>query len=167
MILPTRASETIDDALVDLGAEFDVLGDWEERYRYVIDLGRDLAPLSEAERTDAAKVRGCASQVWLVTEEDSDGRLRFRGDSDAHIVRGLIAILLKFFSGRSAEEILAFDARAAFERLGLSGALSAQRSNGLQAMAERIRRDAAAVVMSRPHAARAPLPPPGGRSTAS
>ena len=128
--------------LDELMSEFDLLGDWEERYRYVIDLGRTLAPLSDAERSDVNKVRGCASQVWLVTEPDPGGRLTFRGDSDAHIVRGLIAILLRLYSGRPAAEILAFDARAAFERLGLSGALSAQRSNGLFSMVERIRRDA-------------------------
>lgn len=132
----------IDAELEDLAAEFEVLGDWEERYRYVIDLGRELAPLTDAERSDANKVRGCASQVWLVTEPQADGRLTFRGDSDAHIVRGLIAILLRLYSGRSADEITAFDAKAAFETLGLSGALSAQRSNGLVSMVARIRRDA-------------------------
>jgi cysteine desulfuration protein SufE len=132
----------IDTELEDLAGEFEVLGDWEERYRYVIDLGRDLAPLTDAERSDANKVRGCASQVWLVTEPQADGRLKFRGDSDAHIVRGLIAILLRLYSGHSAEEISAFDAKAAFEKLGLSGALSAQRSNGLASMVARIRRDA-------------------------
>ena len=130
-------------ALEELEAEFELLGDWEERYRYVIDLGRTLAPLSETERIDANKVRGCASQVWLVTEPHADGVLNFRGDSDAHIVRGLIAILLRLYSGRAPAEILAFDANAAFARLGLTGALSAQRSNGLFAMTERIRRDAA------------------------
>ena len=130
-------------ALEELEAEFELLGDWEERYRYVIDLGRTLAPLSETERVDANKVRGCASQVWLVTEPHADGVLNFRGDSDAHIVRGLIAILLRLYSGRAPAEILAFDANAAFARLGLTGALSAQRSNGLFAMTERIRRDAA------------------------
>ena len=130
--------------LDELAAEFDMLGDWEERYRYVIDLGRSLAPLSEAERCDANKVRGCASQVWLARQAGAGGHLDFRGDSDAHIVRGLIAILLRFYSGRTADEILAFDAGAAFERLGLSGALSAQRSNGLKSMVARIRRDAEA-----------------------
>ena len=135
----------IDQELQDLSAEFDVLGDWEERYRYVIDLGRDLAPLTEAERSDANKVRGCASQVWLVTEPQPDGTLRFRGDSDAHIVRGLIAVLLRLFSGRRPADILAFDARAGFEALGLAGALSQQRSNGLASMVARIRRDAEAV----------------------
>jgi cysteine desulfuration protein SufE len=134
---------TIAAALEELEAEFELLGDWEERYRYVIDLGRTLAPLSESERVEANKVRGCASQVWLVTEPHADGTLGFRGDSDAHIVRGLIAILLRLYSGRLPAEILAFDANAAFKQLGLSGALSAQRSNGLASMAERIRRDAA------------------------
>jgi cysteine desulfuration protein SufE len=134
--------QSVDAEFQDLAAEFDLLGDWEERYRYVIDLGRDLAPLTDAERSQANKVRGCASQVWLVTEPQADGTLRFRGDSDAHIVRGLIAILLRLFSGHSPAEITAFDAKAAFEKLGLSGALSAQRSNGLASMVARIRRDA-------------------------
>jgi cysteine desulfuration protein SufE len=139
---------TIDAELAELADEFEVLGDWEERYRYVIDLGRDLAPLSDAERSDANKVRGCASQVWLVTEPPNgvgpDGTIRFRGDSDAHIVRGLIAIVLRLFSGRRPAEVLAFDAPAAFETLGLKGALSQQRSNGLASMVARIRADAEA-----------------------
>ncbi len=141
---------TILNELDELADEFDMLGsatdpkDWEERYRYVIELGRTLEPLVEAERTDANKVRGCASQVWLVTEPQTGGRLNFRGDSDAHIVSGLIAILLRLYSGRSPDEILAFDAKAAFARLGLAGALSQQRSNGLFSMVERIRRDARA-----------------------
>lgn len=137
-------TDAIAQALDDLEAEFDLLGDWEERYRYVIDLGRELAPLSADERTDANKVRGCASQVWLVTEAGPDGTMVFRGDSDAHIVRGLIAVLLRLYSGRTPAQIAAFDAKAAFEKLGLTGALSAQRSNGLFSMVERIRRDAAA-----------------------
>jgi cysteine desulfuration protein SufE len=132
----------IDGQLAELADEFEVLGDWEERYRYVIELGRDLAPLTDAERTEPYKVRGCASQVWLVTEPQGNGTLRFRGDSDAHIVRGLIAILLRLYSGRTPAEILAFDAEAAFARLGLAGALSQQRSNGLASMVARIRRDA-------------------------
>ena len=131
-------------ALDDLDAEFELLGDWEERYRHVIDLGRTLAPLTAEERSDANKVRGCASQVWLVTEPQADGTLKFRGDSDAHIVRGLIAILLMLYSGRPPAEILEFDAKAACAKLGLTGALSAQRSNGLFSMVERIRRDAGA-----------------------
>ena len=132
----------ITDALAELRDEFDLLGDWEERYRFVIEMGKDLAPLSDAERNEGHKVRGCASQVWLVTEPQADGTLRFRGDSDAHIVRGLIAILLRLYSGRAPSEILAFAAKAAFEALGLAGALSAQRSNGLASMVARIRRDA-------------------------
>src|SRR5882757_7027813 len=114
----------IDDALTELTDEFDLLGDWEERYRYVIELGKDLAPLTDAERTEPYKVRGCASQVWLVTGAGPEGTLTFRGDSDAHIVRGLIAILLRLYSGRRPADILGFDAKAAFEGLGLTGALS-------------------------------------------
>jgi cysteine desulfuration protein SufE len=144
MNAPLSLSPGIDGALADLMDEFEVLGDWEERYRYVIELGRELAPLAETERSETNKVRGCASQVWLVRDPGPDGRLKFRGDSDAHIVRGLIAILMRLFSGRTPEEILAFDAPAAFARLGLTGALSQQRSNGLGAMAERIRREARA-----------------------
>ena len=141
---------TISQELDDLAAEFDMLGsaddprDWEERYRYVIELGRTLEPLAEAERSDANKVRGCASQVWLISWREPDGRLGFRGDSDAHIVSGLIAILLRLYSRRGPAEILDFDAKAAFQRLGLAGALSQQRSNGLFSMVERIRRDAKA-----------------------
>jgi cysteine desulfuration protein SufE len=132
-----------DEALAELESEFDLLGDWEERFRYVIELGRGLEPLTDAERTDENKVRGCASQVWLVFERTADGRLKFRGDSDAHLVRGLIAILLRLYSGRTPAEILGIDAKAAVEQLGLPGALSTQRSNGLFSMVERIRRIAA------------------------
>lgn len=135
---------SIDSALEELAGTFDLLGDWEERYRHVIDLGRDLAPLGDAERSESAKVRGCASQVWLIAERGEDGALRFRGDSDAHIVRGLIALLLELYSGRRPAEILAFDADAGLERLGLAGALSRQRSNGLAAMVQRIRAEARA-----------------------
>jgi len=136
----------IDTALAELADEFELLGDWEERYRYVIELGRDLAPLSDAERSEANKVRGCASQVWLVTEPQDDGSIDFRGDSDAHIVSGLIAILLRLYSGQPARDIATFDAKAAMDRLGLSEALSSQRSNGLKAMVARIQRDAQAVL---------------------
>jgi len=134
---------SIDAELQDLAAEFDLLGDWEERYRYIIELGRTLAPLSDTERSDANKVRGCASQVWLVTEPSGDGRLMFRGDSDAMIVQGLVAVMLRLYSGRTTEEILGFDAPAGLKQLGLDGALSAQRSNGLASMVQRIRKDAA------------------------
>ena len=137
--------KTIDQELTDLAEEFDLLDDWEERYRYVIELGRELAPLTDAERNEANKVRGCASQVWLVTEPQADGTVVFRGDSDAHIVRGLIAVLLRLFSGKTPQAISAFDVKAAFDKLGLAGHLSAQRSNGLASMAARIRRDAEAL----------------------
>ena len=104
-------STTLARRLDDLAETFEVLDDWEERYRHVIDLGRTLAPLDEAERTEVNRVRGCASQVWLVTEPQADGSLTFRGDSDAHIVRGLIALLLGLVSGLPAREIAAFDAQ--------------------------------------------------------
>jgi cysteine desulfuration protein SufE len=136
------SDQTAQEALDELADEFSLLDDWEDRYRYIIDLGRTLEPLSEDEHSDANKVRGCASQVWLVTEPKTAGRLKFRGDSDAHIVRGLIAILLKLYTDRSPEEILDVDAHGAYQRLGLDGALTAQRSNGLFSMVERIRRDA-------------------------
>jgi cysteine desulfuration protein SufE len=136
----------MDQELELLQGEFSLLDDWEDRYRYIIELGRELEPLSEAEHSDANKVRGCASQVWLVTEPGPDGTLHFRGDSDAHIVRGLVAILLRLYSDRRPEEVLKFDARAAYEALGLGQALTAQRSNGLFSMVARIRRDAEAAV---------------------
>lgn len=142
--MSTSSPGAIDTALNDLADEFELLGDWEERYRYVIELGKDLAPLTDAERSEANKVRGCASQVWLVTEPQADGTMHFRGDSDAHIVSGLIAILLRLYSGRAPAEIAAFDAKAAFDKLGLSEALSSQRSNGLKSMVARIQRDAQA-----------------------
>ncbi|MFO1186977.1 MAG: SufE family protein [Alphaproteobacteria bacterium] len=129
----------------DIAADFALLGDWEERYRHLIELGRALAPLSPEEHNDGRKVRGCASQVWLVTErgEGRDPALAFRGDSDAHIVRGLIALLVALYSGRQASEILKIDAKRALARLDLESHLSAQRANGLQAMVARIREEAA------------------------
>jgi cysteine desulfuration protein SufE len=138
--MPSPAADP-GEALQELSDEFELLGDWEERYRHVIDLGRDLEPLEPEERTEANKVRGCASQVAR-HKADGRGRARLRGDSDAHIVRGLIAILLRFYSGRSPRQILEFDAKAALTQLGLASALSAQRSNGLTAMIARIRADA-------------------------
>ncbi len=132
--------------LETIRSDFEVLDDWEDRYRYVIELGRSLEPLPEEERSDANKVRGCASQVWLSTQvEQATGGvpvLRFVGDSDAHIVRGLIAILLAVYSGHRADEILACDAHAVFRELGLAEHLTPQRSNGFAAMVERIRADA-------------------------
>jgi cysteine desulfuration protein SufE len=129
------------DRLVD---DFGFLDDWEDRYRFVIELGRALPDLPESERSDANKVRGCASQVWLISEVAGNGepRMRFRGDSDAHIVRGLIAILFALYSGRTAREILEIDAEAVFARIGLREHLTSQRSNGLTSMVARIRADA-------------------------
>ena len=128
-----------DPRLEELIEEFSFLEDWEERYRYVIDLGRALPPLAETERVEVAKVRGCASQVWLVSATTPDtGLVEFRGQSDAAIVQGLLAILVRMYSGRSPAEILALDAQAAFQALGLGDALTPQRSNGLKAMAQRM-----------------------------
>jgi cysteine desulfuration protein SufE len=136
--------------LNDIRADFALLDDWEDRYRYVIELGRTLPAFDEAQRTPENKVRGCVSQVWLSTRwpAGSSGApvLDMQGDSDAHIVRGLVAILLSLYAGRSAEEVLDTDARAVFGELGLSDHLTAQRSNGLNSMVERVRADAQAAV---------------------
>ena len=137
-------ADTIDLELAELVEEFEFLGDWEERYRHLIDLGRQLAPLTDAERSDENKVRGCASQVWLVRDPDQAGRLFWRGDSDAHIVRGLIAVVLKLYNGHTAADAGGFDAAAGLSALGLNEALSTQRSNGLKAMLARIAADAKA-----------------------
>lgn len=133
-------TETVDE----IAADFDLLADSDEQLGYVIDLGRKLAPLASAERNDQTKVRGCASQVWLVREDAPDGRLRFRGDSDAIIVRGLVGVLLRIYSDRTPAEILAADPKAIFDRLKLTQMLTPQRSNGLFSMAQRIRADAQA-----------------------
>lgn len=136
--------------LEDIRDDFSVLDEWEDRYRYVIELGRTLEPLPEHLRTDANKVRGCASQVWLATSvEDAGGatpRLNFVADSDAHIVRGLIAILFSVYNGKPADEILAIDADRVFTEFGLKEHLTPQRSNGLASMVARIRADAAAAM---------------------
>lgn len=139
---PTKSIE-------DLIDDFSFLDDWEERYRYVIELGKELEPLSEAEHSSANKVQGCVSQVWLVTETRDEGdrqnpRLFFRGDSDAFIVRGLIAIILRIYSGQTARTIMDTDARSIFEKLGLNEHLSPQRSNGLYSMVQRVKNDATA-----------------------
>lgn len=130
-------------SLENLLDDFALFDDWEERYRYIIELGNGLAPLTDDEHNDANKVPGCVSQVWLVTERDND-RLVFRGDSDAHIVRGLVAILLDLYNHKTVDEISAFDAEAAFNQLGLGEHLTPQRSNGFYSMVQRIRNDAAA-----------------------
>lgn len=125
---------------------FALLDEWDDRYRYVIELGRTLAPLPEQERTARNKVQGCASQVWLarhVARNDAgEPVLSFVGDSDAHIVRGLIAILLSLYSGQTAKHIVGTDAIALFDELGFREHLSPQRSNGLRSMVERVRNDA-------------------------
>jgi cysteine desulfuration protein SufE len=131
------------DALVDT---FEMLGDWEERYRYLIELGRKLPPMPASEKTEANKVRGCMSQVWLAHEVEPGAppRLKFRGDSDAHIVKGLIAILFELTSGRTPKEILATDVASAFGKLGLENHITMNRRNGFYAMVERIKAMAAA-----------------------
>ena len=125
---------------------FGLLDEWDDRYRYVIELGRTLTPLPDEAHVDANKVQGCASQVWLVTDVKPNGAsgpiLTFQGDSDAHIVRGLIAILFALYSGKSARDILAIDSLALFDRIGLRENLTPQRSNGLRSMVERIRAEA-------------------------
>lgn len=130
------------DEIID---NFALLDEWDDRYRYVIELGRSMSPLPEIDRTEANKVQGCASQVWLATTVSFDNdhpALNFRGDSDAHIVRGLVAILLATVSGKEAGEILAADPIALFDRLGLREHLTPQRSNGFRSMVARIRADA-------------------------
>jgi cysteine desulfuration protein SufE len=132
-------------AIDDIVDSFAYMDDWDDRYRYVIELGRTLEPLPDAARIEANKVQGCASQVWLTTQakENAAGPvLTFRGDSDAHIVRGLIAILFALYSGKPARDILATDALGLFDRLGLREHLTPQRSNGLRSMVERIRSEA-------------------------
>ena len=136
---------TVEDMIED----FNFLDDWEDRYRYVIELGRDLEPLQDHWRNDAHKVQGCASQVWLHTAVEHDGpdpRLTFTGDSDAHIVRGLIAILFVIVSGRRASEILGTDALEVFKAIGLHEHLTPQRSNGLASMIARIKSEATAAL---------------------
>jgi cysteine desulfuration protein SufE len=140
---------TMPPAIDDIIENFSLLDEWDDRYRYVIELGRGLSPLPDSDRTEANKVQGCVSQVWLATTVHRvDGRpvLIFAGDSDAHIVRGLVAILLALQSGRTADDILAQDPIALFERLGLREHLTPQRSNGFRSMVARIRADAQAVL---------------------
>ena len=137
-------------AIDEIVENFTLLDEWDDRYRYVIELGRTLKPLSDEAHNEANKVRGCASQVWLLTHVKPDGAagpsLAFEGDSDAHIVRGLIAILFALYSGKRAKEILDTDAEALFAKLGLRENLTPQRSNGLRAMVERIRAEAKAAL---------------------
>jgi cysteine desulfuration protein SufE len=150
--VPTDGSDvgtgmmTIDE-IID---NFEMLDEWDDRYRYIIELGRALPELPENARTEANKVRGCASQVWMTTDTRPNGAdgptLDFHGDSDAHIVRGLIAILFALYSGKPARSILATDALALFQKLGLREHLTPQRSNGFRAMVDRIQSDAKAAL---------------------
>ena len=135
-------------SLSEIRANFTVLDEWEDRYRYLIELGRTLQPLPDALRTDANKVRGCASQVWLATHivGKPSPALTFLADSDAHIVRGLIAILFALYDGKSVDNILALDPNPIFAELGLNEHLTPQRSNGLASMVARIRSDAAGAI---------------------
>lgn len=128
--------------------DFSLLEEWEDRYRYVIELGEALPPFPDEARTDQNKVQGCVSQVWLTTDvgEGADPVVRFHGDSDAHIVRGLVAIVLALFSGQPASRIGDIDAEAVLRELGLDEHLSPQRANGLRSMVKRIKRDALAAL---------------------
>ena len=128
---------------------FELLDEWDDRYRYLIELGRELAPLPETAHNEENKVRGCASQVWLethVTREGDEPVLTFLGDSDAHIVRGLVYLMLALYSGHSAREIVDTDPQALFAKLGLDAHLTPQRSNGVRSMVERIKSDARAAL---------------------
>ena len=146
-------------AFEDIVETFEFLEDWEERYLHVIDMGKAMPPLEESLRVPATKVEGCASQVWIVPEVEGEGgeaTFRFRGDSDAMIVRGLIAILRALYGGLTVREVLKVDAQAELGRLDLSEHLSSQRSNGLRAMVERIRRLAGAAQSAESAVARSP-----------
>ncbi len=133
-------------AIDNIREDFASLDDWEDRYRYVLELGQSLEPLSPEAHNDVNKVRGCVSQVWLEREPRTSAEgsiLHYRGDSDSHLVRGLIAIAIALFSDRTPEQILGVDANAAFRALGLEQHLTPQRSNGVRAMVDRIQKDAA------------------------
>ena len=134
----------------EITENFSLLDDWDDRYRYVIELGRSLPPFPEEARTQSNKVQGCASQVWLTTRMQPNGGhgpvMTFLADSDAHIVRGLIAILFALYSGKPARDILSVDALGLFDQLGLRENLTPQRSNGLRSMVERIRSEANAAL---------------------
>ena len=142
-------ADTRPPAVEEIVDNFAMLDEWDDRYRYLIELGRTLEPLPEAAHNEENRVRGCVSQVWLLTRTDEgEGgkRLFFTGDSDAHIVRGLVALTLALFSGRTPEAILRTNAQALFDELGLGSHLTPQRSNGMRAMVERIRADARAAL---------------------
>jgi cysteine desulfuration protein SufE len=145
-----NAENAMQTNLETIASDFELLDDWEDRYRYIIDLGKDLETLPEAAQTDANKVQGCVSQVWLETTvgDGNDPVIEFIGTSDAHIVRGLVALVLAIYSGKRASEIVTIDALEILGSLGLDQHLSPQRSNGLKAMVQRIKRDAALALAS-------------------
>ncbi len=138
--------------LATILSDFELLDDWEDRYRYIIDLGKSLAPLSDEARSDANKVQGCVSQVWLDTSvaDGSDPVISYKGDSDAHIVRGLVALVLAIYSGQKASIIRDTNALDILKTLGLDQHLSPQRSNGLKAMVQRIKRDSETALAGKP-----------------
>lgn len=143
--LPQMTAMSIQDAAADIREEFSWLEDWEARYAHIIDLGKNNPPLDASERTEETRVRGCASQVWMVTGVQDD-QITVRAESDAMIVSGLIALLVRLYSGASLKEAADFDAEKFLDEIGVKGALTAQRSNGLASMLARIRRDAGAAL---------------------
>ena len=146
----TQQAATIAEEQELLAEEFELFDDWRDKIEYVIDLGRKLPPLPEEDRTEANKVHGCQSQVWMVAAlDEASGRVRLRADSDAFIVKGLIALLMRLYSDRPADEILA-NPPAVFDRIGLGRHLTPNRANGLYSMVGRIRELAAACVEGRP-----------------
>ena len=132
----------MDPQIEQLKTTFEMLPDWEERYRFIIDLGRKLEPLEDDERNEATRVRGCMSQVWLIADEEDDDKLHFRGDSDAHIVRGLIGVLLMIYSDKTPQEIAEIDINQIFADLNLEQHITMNRRNGLYSMVETIQRTA-------------------------
>ena len=151
MPVNTGTGQLLVDAIANLLSDFEVLDEWEDRYRHVIDLGRELEPLPEADHAPENKVKGCASQVWITSEVEGQGKdpvLSFSGDSDALIVKGLIAIAFMIYSGKPARQILATDAGEILGKLGLSGHLTQQRSNGFASMIQRIKSDASAALQA-------------------
>ena len=146
-LVATLAWDAMITSIETIKSDFQFLDDWEDRYRYIIELGREMAPLDDAQKSAANKVDGCASQVWLVSEKlkSSPVIIKYNGDSDAHIVRGLVAIVTSAFTGKTAAEIIALDADELLKSLGLDAHLSQQRSNGLRAMIRRIKSEAATI----------------------
>ena len=140
---------SVESRAQDIRDEFDFLDDWETRYAHIVDLGKANPPLEPHERTEDTRVRGCASQVWMVLNETANDEIEIRAESDAMIVSGLIALLIRLFSGAHRDDILAFDTPAFLDEIGVTGALSAQRSNGLASMLARIRTVASAEATGR------------------